>query len=153
MDPYKVALLFDAPYPKLFDILIRITAAEIQGLNSSQFLYEMTQASETGFFINIKSLKSKEIPLLIVNIYLSFEILSNPEVQLSTTHLTLSLWNYIDKDSPEMKEVQQTASTVKGGDVMAKTSSNLAAVIGGAGSSSIIKGANLAESIKILRYD
>ena len=72
-DPSKVALLFDYPYPALFDILTKITTAEIQGVDKSLFLYEISRSSDLGFEIKINKLKSKENPFLIVKFFLPYE--------------------------------------------------------------------------------
>ena len=150
-DPSKVALMFDFPYPELFDILTKITTAEIQGVDKSLFLYDFYRTSDLGFEIKINKLKTKENPLLIVKFFLPFELSINTKIQLSTTFLTLSLWNYVDQDSPEMQEVANTASAVQSGDIMSKTSSNVATVVGGDSTTSL-RGGMLAEAIKFLRF-
>ena len=149
-DPFKVALLFDSKYPELFNILVNITTAEIQGLNQTLFQYEIIKSSENGFFVKIIKLKSIVNPLLMLKISLAFELSTNSEMRLKKTFLSINLWNYVDQDSPEVKEMVQTASAVKSGDLMSKTTSNLATVIGGESSSSF-RGGMLAESIKLLR--
>ena len=88
---------------------------------------------------------------MIVKFFLPFELSINTKIQISTTFLTLSLWNYVDQDSPEMQEVANTASAVQSGDIMSKTSSNVATIVGGDSTTSL-RGGMLAEAIKFLRY-
>ena len=150
-DPNKIALMFDFPYQEFFDLLFSITTVEIQGVAAAMFEYKIEKISELGFEIRILKLKAKPNPLMIVRFFLPFSLSTNPKLQLSTTFLTLELWNYVDSDSPEMQEVANTAAAVQSGDIMAKTSSNVASVVG-TDSTSSLRGGMLAEAIKFLRY-
>lgn len=151
-DTRVIFLEFDKDFPELFEVLSDIIALQIEGLNVTQYAYNMfstdsPRSNKLLFTFNVSSTKT---PLLTLSLNVPISLLNDPTRKLTTAVISIRMKSYFSLDQDALNSIQSTQASTETGGSMASATAGIAS-FASTGSSIAFRSLMLMEVIKFLR--
>jgi hypothetical protein len=151
-DTRVVFLDFDKDFPELFEILSDIIASQIEGLNLTQYSYNMfsTDSPRSHKLLFSFRVSSTKTPLLTLSLNLPISLLNDPMRKLTSAVMSIRMKSYFSLDENALNSIESTQESTKTGGSVASATAGIAS-FASTGSSIAFRSLMLMEVIKFLR--